>query len=47
MQHKEKECLDSARNALKLLLDNAEKTGVPVPCMVIAELEFIIKSLEW
>ena len=38
-------CLDSARNALKILLDNAEKTNIPVPCEVVAELEYIISVL--
>lgn len=39
-------CYESAKNALKILLDNAEKTNIPVPCEAIAELEFIIQQLK-
>jgi hypothetical protein len=35
---------DSAKNALTLLLDGFEKTGIPVPTLVVAELEYIIDS---
>lgn len=42
----QRNCLDSARNALKILLDGFEKTGKPVPCEVVAELEHIISALE-
>ena len=41
--------LDSAKNALKILLDTAEKRGDehPVPCEAVAELEFVIHELEY
>jgi len=34
----------SAKRALKILLDNFEKHGIPVNTDVIAELEYIISS---
>lgn len=41
--------LESSKNALKILLDNAEKRGdeYPVPCEAVAELEFVIHELEY
>lgn len=37
--------LDSAKNALKILLDTAENEH-PFPCEAVAELEFVIHELE-
>jgi len=33
----------SARNALRILLDEYEKTGIPVPSEAVAELEYIVE----
>lgn len=42
------EILKSAKNALRILLDEAEKRNFdpPVPSEVVAELEFIIACFE-
>lgn len=41
--------LDSAKNALKILLDAAfaAESVHPVPCEAVAELEFVIHELEY